>query len=183
MITKEMTIDEIFEKYPQKSQKLAQEMMNLGLQCVGCGAASFETLEAGVLGHGLSFEDLEGLIVKLNQILQQEVDTTTITLTEKAAQKFKEISVAEGKESFALRFGIKPGGCNGFEYLLDFSKEATEEDQVFNSHGIDIHVHKSMINTLLGSEIDYLDGLKGSGFKISNPNAKSSCSCGSSQSY
>ena len=61
-ITKEMTIEEILARFPQKSQKLAQEMTNRGLHCVGCGAAVWETLEAGMLGHGLSPEDIEALV-------------------------------------------------------------------------------------------------------------------------
>ena len=51
-ITKDMTIDEIFTKFPQRGQRLAQEMQNAGLNCVGCGASVWETLEAGMLGHG-----------------------------------------------------------------------------------------------------------------------------------
>lgn len=178
-----MTIDEIFEKHPQKSQKLAQEMTNLGLHCVGCGASSYETLEAGVLGHGLSTSDLEALIGRLNAILNEEIDTSTITMTEKAAKKFQMIAEAEGKKGWALRFGDKPGGCSGFEYILDFSQAPENEDEVFTAHGVEIHVHTSMVSRLLGCEIDFQDGLNGSGFKISNPNAKSSCSCGNSQGY
>lgn len=182
-IHKDMTIEEIFETFPQKSQKLAQEMQSLGLQCVGCGAASFETLEAGVLGHGLTENDLNSLIERLNRILEQKVSLDTITLTKRAAEKFKAICAQENKKDWALRFGDKPGGCSGFEYVLDFSPSPSEEDEVFTCHGVDIHIHKTMVQRLMGCEIDYQDGLNGSGFKISNPNVKSSCSCGSSQAY
>ena len=183
MITREMTIDEILSQFPQKSQKLAQEMGNAGLHCVGCQASTWETLEAGVLGHGYAEEDLVKLIHRLNRILATEVDPNTITLTPKAAQKYREILNEEGKEGWALRFSDRAGGCNGFEYVLDYSQKAQPDDQVFVSEGMEIHIQKSRVSRLLGCEIDYIDGLQGAGFKITNPNAKGSCGCGKSQSY
>ncbi len=182
-ITRDMTIEEILSGFPQKSQKLAQEMTRTGLHCVGCGAATWETLEAGVLGHGFTEADLEALMKRLNAILEEKVDPNTITLTAKAAQKYISILEEEGKASYGLRFGDMAGGCSGFEYILDYSEAPTEDDQVFESNGVQIHVNRHMVPRLLGCEIDYLDGLNGSGFKISNPNAKGSCGCGKSQSY
>ncbi len=182
-ITREMTIDEILSGFPQKSQKLAQEMTQTGLHCVGCQAATWETLEAGVLGHGFTEQDLESLLNRLNKILEEETDPNTITLTARAAQKYSSILKDEGKAHYGLRFGDMAGGCSGFEYILDYSEAPKEDDQVFVSQGIQIHVNRNMVSRLLGCEIDYIDGLNGSGFKISNPNAKGSCGCGKSQSY
>jgi iron-sulfur cluster assembly protein len=182
-ITREMTIDEIFTSFPQKGQRLAQEMTNAGLHCAGCQAATWETLEGGMLGHGFEEKDIEALICRLNEIIAEEVDPTTITLTKRAADRFKSILEQDGKKGWGLRFGDKPGGCGGFEYILDFSKSPTEEDTIFTSHGVQIHVKAKMLSRLLGSEIDYLEGLMDSGFKVTNPNVKGSCSCGSSQSY
>jgi len=182
-ITKDMTIEEIFEKFPQKSQKIAQELSNLGLNCVGCSAATFETLEMGVLSHGLTENDLQDLLIRLKNILVQEVDLSTITFTKRAALKFASILENDQKSGYGLRFGDKPGGCNGYEYTLDFSPKPLEDDEVFLSHDVEIHVSNHMVDRLRGCEIDYQDGLQGSGFKISNPNAKGSCSCGQSQSY
>ena len=182
-IKKNMMIQEIFEQFPEKGQKLAQEMTNIGLHCVGCGAATWETLEAGMLGHGFAEDDIETFVGRLNEIIQEPIDATTITFTRRAAEKFKQILQEENKEGWALRFGDKPGGCGGYEYILDFSQKATDQDQVFTSHGIDIHVSRSMVSRLLGCEIDHLDALQGAGFKVTNPNVKSSCSCGNSQSY
>jgi len=82
-----------------------------------------------------------------------------------------------------LRFADKAAGCSGFEYVLDYSEKATSEDEIFTSHGVEVHVNKKIVSRLIGSQIDYVDGLNGSGFKISNPNAKGSCGCGKSQSY
>ncbi len=183
-IYKEMTIEDIFSKFPQKAQKLAQELTNTGLHCVGCQAATWETLEAGMLGHGYSEEEITKLVNSLNRILEEKVDTQAINLTKRAAEKFKAILKEEGKDDWHLRFGDKAAGCSGFEYVLDFSKEPKEDDQVFaTDHKIDIHVTKGAVDRLLGCEIDYLDGLNQSGFKISNPNVKGSCGCGKSQSY
>lgn len=182
-ITKEMTIGEIFESFPQKSQKLAQEMTNVGLHCTSCSAATWETLEAGVLGHGMTTQTLDQLLVRLNKILEEEVDLTTITLTSRAAQKFKEFAEEEDKAGYGLRFGDSAGGCGGFQYILDFEQAPGADDVVFHSEGIDVYVRKGMISRLIGSVIDYVDGLQGAGFKISNPNVKSACGCGTSQSY
>ena len=178
-----MTIDEILTQFPQKAQRLAQELKNAGLNCVGCGASTYETLEAGVLGHGYQEEDLEKLVGTLNTILAEPLNTTTITLTQKAAEKYREILEDEGKEGWGLRFGVQAGGCSGFEYILDYSQKADASDQVFVSEGIEIHVKPGCVPQLIGSVIDFADKLHGSGFIISNPNAKGGCGCGKSQSY
>lgn len=183
MITKDMTIESIFSTFPGKSQKLAQAIQAAGLNCVGCQAATWETLEAGMLGHGFSDSEVEGLLLKLNSILSEKEDLTSISMTERAVKKFQEILKDDGREKTALRFGIRAGGCSGFEYTLDYSDEASADDVVFTSFDQDIHVHKSSVDKLLGSSIDYVEGLHGAGFKISNPNAKSSCGCGKSQNY
>ena len=178
-----MTIATILGKWPEKSQKLAQEMTNAGLHCVGCGAATWETLEAGMLGHGMEDTEIESLMISMNEILMQTSDLNTISLTKRAADKFIALCKEDDLNVFALRFGDQPGGCSGFEYVLDFSDAATEDDVVYESHGVQIHVEKHSAARLIGSEIDYYDGLNGAGFKVSNPNAKGSCGCGSSQTY
>ncbi len=181
-ITRTLTIEDIFSSFPQKSQKLALEMTRRGLQCVGCGAATWETLEAGMYSHGFSDAEIDDLVVKLNKILEEKTDLETISMTQRAAEKFKEIQKEEGKTG-GLRFGDQPGGCSGYEYVLDFSEKAAADDEVFTSFGMEIHVKKHLLSRLLGCEIDYTEGLYDAGFKISNPNAKGSCGCGSSQSY
>lgn len=182
-ITREMTIEEIFSSFPQKSQKLAQEITNAGLHCVGCQAATWETLEAGMLGHGFQESAIAQLLDRLNAILEEKCDASAIVITKRAADKYRKILAEDGKEGWHLRFGDRAAGCSGFEYVLDYSQKAKATDRVFHSEGIEIHVDQSAVGRLVGSEIDYVDGLNGSGFKISNPNAKSSCGCGKSQSY
>lgn len=181
-ITKEMTIQEVFSKFPSKAQKLALEMSRAGLNCVGCSASTWETVESGVLRHGYTDEQLEELLRKLNAILAEESDRTTITLTEQAAEKFKSFANAADKPGAALRFDERPAGCSGFEYVLEFSDGATDDDVQFESNGVHIHVYKEALDRLQGCEIDYVEGLQ-SGFKISNPNVNSSCGCGSSHGY
>jgi iron-sulfur cluster assembly accessory protein len=182
-IHRNMTIEEIFKKFPSKSQKLAQEMTSAGLHCVGCSAATWETLEAGMLSHDFEDTAIDALIGKLNAILTEKEDLSTITITERAAKKLQAILQEEGKSSWGIKFGEKAAGCSGFEYFLDFSETPKEDDTVITSAGIPIHVSKKSLNRLLGSQIDYVDGLQGAGFKISNPNVKSSCGCGTSHGY
>ncbi len=188
MITRTMTIEEIFKKFPQKSQRLAQEMTQAGLHCAGCSAATWETLEAGMYGHGMEEEEIEGLVKQLNAILaEQELSSkeglSTVTITKKAAKKLRDILQEDKKEGWSLRFGERAAGCSGFEYFLDFSQEPKSDDLVLESEGIPIHIHSHSAERLLGCIIDYVDGLHGAGFKISNPHVKSSCGCGSSHGY
>ncbi len=188
MISRTMTIEEIFKTFPQKSQRLAQEMTQTGLHCAGCSAATWETLEAGMYGHGMEDSDIEGLIARLNAILSEqdlssEEGKSTVTITEKAAKKFKQILHEEQKEGWGLRFGERAAGCNGFEYFLDFAEHPKGDDLTVESQGIRVHMQKNSTQRLLGCVIDYIDGLHGAGFKISNPNVKSACGCGSSHGY
>ena len=182
-ITRQMTIEEILGMFPYKAQRLSQEITNAGLHCVGCHAAVWETLEAGMYTHGKTDAQIDELADRLNALLEEKVDATTICMTSRAAAKFLEILAEEGKHGWGMRFAEEMAGCNGFEYVLDFSEKADEEDEIFEDHGIEIHVKKAMKPRLLGSEIDYVEGLRGSGFKISNPNVRSACGCGTSHNY
>jgi iron-sulfur cluster insertion protein len=103
-----------------------------------------------------------------------------IELTPKAAEKVKEIRDAEGLGTQGLRVRVLGGGCSGFSYDLYFEDETTEMDQSFESHGIPIYVDMMSFQYLEGVEIDYVEGLHGAGFKFLNPQAKSTCGCGSS---
>ncbi len=183
VIHRQMTIEQILSLFPNKAQKLAQEITRAGLHCVGCHAATWETLEAGMMGHGMNEDQITTLVHRLNALLEEEADLSTITITKRAAKKYLEILDEDGKPGWGVRFEERMAGCNGFEYVLDFSEKAGQDDQTFVSNEIEIHVHQSMVPRLLGSEIDYVDGLQGAGFKISNPNVRSSCGCGTSHNY
>lgn len=182
-IHRQMTIETILSMFPHKAQKLSQEITNAGLHCVGCQAATWETLEAGMYGHGMNDEQIDRLVGRLNALLEEETDCSTITITPRAAKKYLQILEEEGKQGWGMRFAERMAGCNGFEYALDYSEKALATDDIFTSLGIEIHIDSRMTSRLLGSEIDYIDGLHGSGFKISNPNVRSSCGCGTSHGY
>ena len=103
-----------------------------------------------------------------------------LSLTEKAAEKVKEIRQAEGIEDvMALRLRVVGGGCSGFSYDLYFDS-AQDTDKIFDSHGVKLVVDQMSLMYLVGTEVDYVEGLHGAGFKFQNPNVKSTCGCGSS---
>jgi iron-sulfur cluster insertion protein len=103
-----------------------------------------------------------------------------LALTEKAAEKVKEIRAAEGIEDvMALRLRVVGGGCSGFAYDLYFDAVAVADKQ-FDSFGVKLVVDQMSLMYLAGTEVDYVEGLHGAGFKFLNPNVKSTCGCGSS---
>ncbi|MEK6607495.1 MAG: iron-sulfur cluster insertion protein ErpA [Myxococcota bacterium] len=111
---------------------------------------------------------------------EQESESPLVGLSEKAAEKVREIHQAEGIEAgYGLRLRIVGGGCSGFSYDLYFD-QAGEGDKTLDSHGVKIVVDPMSLQYLIGTEIDYVEGLHGAGFKFGNPNVKSTCGCGSS---
>ena len=182
-IHRKMTISNILAMFPDKAKRLARELGNAGLSCAGCNAASWETLEGGMLGHGKKEEEIDRLVERLNALLEEEVDKSTIALTPEAANKFMEFANNDGKQGWGLRFDEQMAGCSGFEYILDFSEKASADDEIFISHGIEIHVKRSSVPRLKGSRIDYVSGIRDSGFEVVNPNVRSACGCGSSHGY
>ena len=103
-----------------------------------------------------------------------------ISLTDKAAEKVRQILSSEGEGERALRVGVKGGGCSGFSYTLDIDKIFAESDQVFEEKGIKIVIDAKSFIYLSGTQVDYVENLSGSGFSFSNPNATRTCGCGSS---
>ena len=103
-----------------------------------------------------------------------------LSLTDTAAEKVRQIRDAEGLEGQGLRVRVIGGGCSGFSYDLFFEDETTDLDQSFESRGIPIYVDMMSVQYLEGTEIDYVEGLHGAGFKFINPQAKATCGCGSS---
>lgn len=103
-----------------------------------------------------------------------------VLLTPLAASKVNEIRSAEGiEDNMALRLRVVGGGCAGFSYDLYFD-EPTEVDRQVNLSGVKVVVDEMSLMYLVGTEIDYVEGLQGAGFKFNNPNVKSTCGCGSS---
>lgn len=114
------------------------------------------------------------------QSIREEGERSNIRLTDKAAEKVREIREAEGLGEQGLRVRVIGGGCSGFSYDLFFEDEVTDLDTRYESHGIPLYVDMMSFQYLEGVEIDYVESLHGAGFKFSNPNAKSTCGCGSS---
>jgi iron-sulfur cluster insertion protein len=103
-----------------------------------------------------------------------------ISITPLAAGKVKEIAGAEGLQGQGLRLRVIGGGCAGFQYDLYFEDKPTDMDEQFESNGVQLFVDPLSFQYLDGTEIDYVDGVQGSGFKFGNPNVSGSCGCGSS---
>jgi iron-sulfur cluster insertion protein len=104
----------------------------------------------------------------------------TITLTENAAKKIQDFMKQTGKEGYGLRMRVTGGGCSGLQYQLGIDEKAASGDKVLESNGVPIFVDLKSALYLAGVEVDYVEGLMESGFKIMNPNAKSTCGCGQS---
>lgn len=102
-----------------------------------------------------------------------------ITITESAGAKIKEMMAAEEGNVF-LRVAIQPGGCSGFTYGLGFDEVVKEGDFQMTQHGIPIVIDQESRKYLEGTVIDYKESMLGGGFVINNPNAISTCGCGSS---
>ena len=105
--------------------------------------------------------------------------TATITLTDGAQAKVGEL-LAQEPEMQALRIGVKPGGCSGFSYEMYFDNDISDTDIVSTFGDVKVAVDPESASKLMGSTLDYQDGLQGAGFHITNPNASSTCGCGSS---
>jgi iron-sulfur cluster insertion protein len=105
---------------------------------------------------------------------------TIITVTEAAAGKIRELLSEEGKTESGLRVFVQGGGCSGFQYGLMIEEAGGVGDQLFQSNGVNLFVDPVSISYLKGAEVDFVDTITGGGFTIKNPNATSTCGCGSS---
>jgi iron-sulfur cluster assembly protein len=104
-----------------------------------------------------------------------------ITVTEKAKNQLVTLR-SEGKydENYFVRVGVEGGGCSGLSYKLDFDNTLKPDDKVFEDKGVKIVVDKKSFLYLLGTELEFSDGLNGKGFQFHNPNATRTCGCGES---
>ena len=103
-----------------------------------------------------------------------------IQFSENAALKVKDMIVEEGNPKLNLRVYVTGGGCSGFQYGFAFDETINEDDTSIEKHGVNLIVDAVSFQYLAGAEIDYEDGLEGARFLIKNPNAASTCGCGSS---
>ncbi|MDR0440995.1 MAG: iron-sulfur cluster insertion protein ErpA [Candidatus Accumulibacter sp.] len=100
--------------------------------------------------------------------------------TDSAASKVKELIEEEGNADLKLRVFVTGGGCAGFQYGFTFDEETNEDDTLMEKNGVTLLVDPMSYQYLVGAEIDYTEGLEGAQFVIKNPNATSTCGCGSS---
>ena len=100
--------------------------------------------------------------------------------TDSAANKVKELIEEEGNSELKLRVFVTGGGCSGFQYGFTFDEVANDDDTTLEKNGVTLLVDPMSYQYLVGAEIDYTEGLEGAQFVIKNPNATSTCGCGSS---
>jgi len=110
---------------------------------------------------------------------QQAADDPLI-FTSAAADKVRELIAEEDNDALMLRVFISGGGCSGFQYGFTFDENITEGDAVVEQGGVKLLIDPMSIAYLMGAEIDYTEGLEGAQFVIRNPNASTTCGCGSS---
>ena len=103
-----------------------------------------------------------------------------LLFTDSAAAKVKELIDEEGNPALKLRVFVQGGGCSGFQYGFTFDEETNEDDTVMEKGGVTLLIDAMSFQYLVGAEIDYKDDLQGAQFVIKNPNASSTCGCGSS---
>ena len=103
-----------------------------------------------------------------------------VNFTDAAASKVGALIAEEGNDQLKLRVFITGGGCSGFQYGFTFEEEISEGDTQVEKHGVTLLIDPTSYQYLAGSDIDYSDGVEGSQFVIRNPNATSTCGCGSS---
>lgn len=103
-----------------------------------------------------------------------------LLFTESAAAKVKQLIDEEGNPALKLRVFVQGGGCSGFQYGFTFDEIQNEDDTVMQKNGVTLLIDPMSYQYLVGAEIDYTEGLEGAQFVIKNPNATSTCGCGSS---
>jgi iron-sulfur cluster insertion protein len=102
-----------------------------------------------------------------------------VGITEIAEQKIKEL-ILEEENAVGLRIYVKGGGCSGYQYGMSFEDKTSDDDTIVEKGDVKVIVDSQSAPMLSGAEVDYVDSLQGSGFAIKNPQAKSTCGCGSS---
>ncbi|CBA14843.1 iron-sulfur cluster insertion protein ErpA [Xanthomonas albilineans] len=103
-----------------------------------------------------------------------------LNFTSAAAAKVRELIREEGNDALALRVYIQGGGCSGFQYGFEFDENRAEDDLAVQTDAVTLLVDPLSLQYLMGAEVDYSEGLHGAQFVIRNPNAKTTCGCGSS---
>ena len=112
--------------------------------------------------------------------IAESFNPTGINLTARAVEKVRELVSEEENQDLKLRVFITGGGCSGFQYGFTFDELSADDDTAIEEGGVTLLIDPMSFQYLAGSEVDYTEGLEGSRFVISNPNATTTCGCGSS---
>lgn len=110
---------------------------------------------------------------------QSIAPTTALTLSDSAVRRIAFLKRQEGTTAH-VRVAVNGGGCSGFSYVFSFDENRNEDDVLIERDGVSVVVDETSLELLAGSEVDYVDDLSASAFRINNPNASASCGCGSS---
>ncbi len=186
-VMKEMTMGDIIQKWPAA----ADIMQGYGLHCFGCHVNLFESLEQGVLGHGMTEEVMSNLLADLNKMAggaaveakaaEKIEEKSDVILTEIAATKLQELlNKQEKTPDYGIRVQVIRGGCAGYMYNMDFERVQQNNDKLLEMHGVKLFFDKDSYSLLNGVTINYVETLQGAGFKFENPTAKAECGCGKS---
>ncbi|MEJ5999183.1 iron-sulfur cluster insertion protein ErpA [Paucibacter soli] len=103
-----------------------------------------------------------------------------LIFTDSAAEKVRDLVAEEGNPELKLRVFVQGGGCSGFQYGFTFDEAVNEDDTAMNKNGVTLLIDAMSLQYLMGAEIDYKEDLQGAQFVIKNPNATTTCGCGSS---
>src|SRR3990167_8752619 len=143
LITKDMTISEVIEKYPSTIETL----LMTGVHCIGCHVSYFETLEQGMKGHGMTDEEIDDVIKEMNNVVKEEKlsNNEDFKITEKAASKIKEVI----KDKDGLRIEVIPGGCSGYMYNITTEDKINNDDKVFEEKGVKVILDKESLDLFL----------------------------------
>ena len=190
-IIKMMKTEEIILGFPQNALRLRRLMRSI----YACSEElPNEPLEIFLRKYGKKPKEIDLFVEKMNEIIQEQGEPNTISLTRKAALKLNQLLSMDGETSTrGIRIADQSAACGtGYEYVLELSNSAHSDDITFSSQGIYIYSPSKTINRFLGALIDYDDvvaqdrhftGLMQLGFSISNPNVKTTCPCGCSNDY
>lgn len=116
----------------------------------------------------------------ITESIDLQAPPAPLLFTDAAAHKVKELLTEEGNPNLKLRVFVQGGGCSGFQYGFTFDEDVSEDDTAIDKYGVQLLIDPMSFQYLVGAEIDFKDDLEGSQFVIRNPNANSTCGCGSS---
>ena len=111
---------------------------------------------------------------------QLSSESPAVSMTKAAAERVQTLVRAENNDALMLRLAVSGGGCSGFSYGFSLDADVTGDDHVYQFHGAKLVIDEASLDLLKGSEIDYVNDLMAASFRINNPNATSTCGCGTS---